>query len=52
MAFLQSETNHKIKNTAKKNIKRCYQEQSQTFRVIHKEDMTDVGLSKEPTTLL
>lgn len=43
-----TETNHKIKNVPDRNIKRHYQEQSQT---IHKQDTTDVGLSKVPITL-
>ena len=41
-----SEANHKIKNTFEKNIKRCYQEQSQTFQVVHKQSITTDGLLK------
>jgi hypothetical protein len=46
-----SKTNHKIKNASEKNIKWYYQGQSQTVQVVHKQDMTGVGLSKLPTSL-
>lgn len=38
-----TETNYKIENVSDRNIKRHYQEQTQT---VHKQDTTDIGLSR------
>lgn len=51
MTFLLSQK-QTIKNASTENLKRYYWEQSQTVGVIHKEDVTGVGLSQVPTTLL
>lgn len=46
-----SETNHKIKNVFEKNVKRYYQEQSQTIQIVQRQGTKAVVLSKVPTTL-
>lgn len=46
-----SEIEHKIKNISKTNIKKNYQEESQTVQFVHKQDNTAADLKKVLTTL-
>lgn len=46
-----SETSYKIKKASEKNIKRFYQEKSQTIQFVHKQNTTAADLPKVPTAL-